>query len=70
MVISNEDFIQEIEKFLEKTGMSCSAFGKKAKGDPCFYSRVKDGMEVKESGKKKVLDFMAKYESEHKEQTL
>lgn len=65
MVISNEDFVREIEKFLEKTGMSCSAFGKKAKGDPCFYSRIKDGMEVKESGKKKVLDFMSKYEKEN-----
>ena len=58
MSISNKEFIDKIDEFLKKTGMSVSTFGKKAKGDPSFYTRIKNGMEVKESGKSRVLDFM------------
>lgn len=37
------DLIDSVESFLKKTGMSASAFGRKALGDPRFLSDVKSG---------------------------
>jgi predicted transcriptional regulator len=60
-MISNEEFKNVVSDFLEKTGMAASAFGKQAKNDPSFVSRIMSGQEVKESGKEKILDFIENY---------
>lgn len=38
-----EQFLAEIDAFLERTGMSASAFGKSALNDPNFVSDVRGG---------------------------
>ena len=63
--MTNNEFKNAVEDFVKRTGMSATSFGIKAKNDPCFYSRVMSGQEVKEEGKNRVLAFMEQY----KEQT-
>lgn len=63
-MITNEEFKKEITDFLAQTGMSPTIFGKKVKKDPSFYCRVMKGQEVKEEGKRKVLEFMKSFLSE------
>ena len=60
-MISNEELKNVVSDFLEKTGMAASSFGKQAKNDPSFVSRIMSGQEVKESGKEKILDFIENY---------
>ena len=38
-----EQFLTDIEAFLERTGMAASAFGKSAVGDPNFVGDLRDG---------------------------
>lgn len=64
MLISNKEFQDKINLFLSETGMSATAFGIKAKNDPRFVSRVLGGQEVKEDGKKRVIDFIDSYKQE------
>lgn len=61
MSISNEDFSKIIEDFLSSSGISPSTFGKLTKKDPRFVFRVRNGMEVKECGKNKILEFIKNY---------
>ena len=61
MNISNEEFKEKIKCFLTETSISPTAFGIKAKNDPLFVKRVFKGQEVKEDGKRKVIDFMENY---------
>lgn len=61
MNISNEDFSTKIEQFLCETGLSPSTFGKMTRNDPRFVFRVRNGMEVKESGKIRIFEFMENY---------
>lgn len=42
-MVTAETFIAEIDAFLEESGMSPSAFGKAAVGDPSFVGDVKGG---------------------------
>lgn len=59
--MTNNEFKNAVEDFVKRTGMSATSFGIKAKNDPCFYSRVMSGQEVKEEGKNRVLAFMEQY---------
>ncbi len=61
-MVSNEEFKNIVTAFLNRTGLSQTAFGIRAKNDPSFYSRIMSGQEVKESGKQQVLDFINNYE--------
>ena len=63
-------FSDKIEKFLKKYQISASKFGVMANKEPNFVFLVRKGRECREETQKRVLAFMAKYESEHKEQTL
>jgi len=43
MPVTADSFIAEIENFLRRSGMSATAFGKAAVGDPCFVSDLRTG---------------------------
>ena len=58
------DFIKEIEDFLERTGMSATVFGIKTVGSPAFVFDVRNGRQCLDSTKNKVLDFINNYEQE------
>ena len=38
-----ESFLAEIDDFLDRSGMSATAFGKAALGDPCFVGDMRAG---------------------------
>lgn len=42
-MITADSFIAEIDAFLAESGMSPTAFGKAAVGDPCFVPDLKAG---------------------------
>lgn len=42
-MVTAESFISEIDAFLTESGMSPTAFGKAAVGDPCFVRDLKAG---------------------------
>ena len=67
--MTNNEFKNAVEDFVKRTGMSATSFGIKAKNDPCFYSRVMSGQEVKEEGKNRVLAFMEQYKENSDEET-
>lgn len=60
------EFLQKIEDFLRKTGMSASAFGIKSKAEPNFVFTLRKGRECKEAIQEKVLKFIDKQELERK----
>lgn len=60
-MLSNEELKQEIKKFLDKTGMTPTEFGIKAKNDPSLLKRIENGQEIRESGKNKIIEFMVNY---------
>ncbi len=62
-MISNDEFRQKIFDFIKRTGISPTSFGEMAKNDPSFVRRLEKGQEVKESGKKQVLEFMENYKA-------
>lgn len=63
-MLSNEELRQEIKKFLENTGMSPTEFGMKSKNDPSLIKRLENGQDIRESGKIRILAFMAQYTGE------
>jgi hypothetical protein len=52
-------FIDEIESFLEQTGIQRNKFGKAITGNPSFVQRLKAGVEPKPSTVSKARAFMA-----------
>lgn len=42
-MVTIDSFIAEIDAFLQVSGMSPTAFGKAAVGDPCFVSDLRVG---------------------------
>lgn len=42
-MVTAESFVAEVDAFLESSGMSPTAFGKAAVGDPSFVSDLKAG---------------------------
>lgn len=54
--------LQEIEAFLNRTGMSATAFGAKALNDPPFVQQLRDGRDPKMSTVDRIRDFMARDE--------
>ena len=62
--MTKKDFLETIEKFLLKEGISPSSFGMKAVNDPSFVDRVRAGRECREETQNRVLEFMRTYEEE------
>lgn len=68
--MDKEEFLAVIENFLKKNNIAASTFGKITINDQMLVFHLRKGRECLNSTQKRVLAFMAKYESEHKEQTL
>lgn len=66
MIPTNSEILDKIYNFCQKYKMSQTMFGLKAKKDPCLVSRIKNGQDIRESGKRRILDFMYNYEAEEK----
>ncbi len=56
--------LAKIEAFLDRTGMSQTAFGTKALNDPPFVQQLRDGRDPKMSTAEKVQSFMDEYEAD------
>lgn len=54
-----DDFEYEIEAFIERAGMTATAFGVEAVNDPSFVFRVRRGRNVKADTIDRVRAFMA-----------
>ena len=61
-------FNEKIEKFLKKHNMAAATFGMLANNSPNFVKDIRSGRECREETQRRVLDFMAKYESKYKEE--
>lgn len=58
--------IRKIEKFLRKTDMSATKFGRLAAGDPRFVLDLRNGREPRVATEARIEHFMNKYaESQH-----
>lgn len=53
-----EVFRSEVERYLDKRGLSPSAFGDKAAGDPNFVFELRNGREPRRATIAKVRSFM------------
>lgn len=62
--MTKKDFLEFIEEFLQKTGMSATTLGIKAKNDPKFVFNLRDGTESREETQARVLDFINNYKPE------
>lgn len=60
-------FLQHIEAFLKRTGMSATRFSKEVTGDPTYIATLRRGRETKESKQNRVFEFIEKYEKEREE---
>ena len=56
-----DQIADEIERFLERTGMPPATFGRKAMKDPTFVYCVRDGRDLKAGTIDRVREFMAEY---------
>ena len=57
-----QNFMAEIAAFLQKTGMSVTAFGKLSVNDPAFFPRLKSGRSPTLRIIARVQEFMRRYE--------
>ena len=55
------EFLEKIEEFLNRTGMSATNLGTKAINSPAFVFDVRNGRQCLDSTKEKVLDFIENY---------
>ena len=61
------ELIDVVERFLDQAQMTPTAFGKHVMGDPCFVSRLRDGLDYRHSTEKRVLSFVANNQTEMSE---
>lgn len=58
-MLTSEQLLRRIDRFLKKTGMRATTFGREAMGDTAFVSRLRTGKrEARSSTQKKALDYM------------
>lgn len=63
--MKKSDFLNLVEEFLQRSGLSPTTFGKKAKEDPKFVFNLRGGTESREATQQKVINFMRAYAVEH-----
>lgn len=61
--MTNNEFLRDIEIFIEKTKMSATKFGDLAIDDPNFVFDVRNGRDTREKTKIKVYDFIKSHDS-------
>lgn len=54
-----DDLLSEIEPFLKRAGMTPTAFGREALGDPSFVPDLRNGRRVWPETEEKVRNFIA-----------
>jgi hypothetical protein len=59
---ARQKLIERIERYLRRTGMSRTAFGRIAAGTPNFMIRLEAG-EIKWNTMKKAIDYLDRYEA-------
>lgn len=64
MIYSNKELIEYVDNFIQKTGMSDTAFGIKALKDPSFVTRLRAGRGCGEEVQKRITDFIEGYNEE------
>lgn len=60
-MLTKDRFLSEIDIFLSRSGMSASAFGKAAVGDPNFVKDVREGRHPNLRLVGRVADFIRDY---------
>lgn len=60
----DDDLIEQVEAFLQRTGMNATVFGKRALSDPTFVFDLREGREPRSSTRKRALQFIAEYVDE------
>lgn len=63
--MTQEPLIASVRNFLKRTDMPPSTFGRRAAGDPRFYSDMKSGRVPRPQTAARIRQFMADYEQEH-----
>lgn len=58
------EFLNFVESFLERTGMSATTFGIKAVKDSRIVFMLREGRECREETQERVLDFINNYQEE------
>lgn len=53
-----DHFLNDIEAFLEETGMAASTFGREALSDPSFVARIRSGGDCLSRTKSRVRAYM------------
>ena len=52
------DLLKEIERFLERTGMSPTTFGQTVMGNPNFVFGLRNGRDYRKSTERKVMAYI------------
>lgn len=63
-MLTRDSFLAQIDAFLERSGMTATAFGKAAVGDPSFVPDLRKGRAPGLGLVEKVADYIAKQEPE------
>lgn len=64
--MNKNEFLEKVEFFLIKSGISATSFGILAAGEPNFVFGLRKGREAREKKQNRVLSFIARYELENK----
>mgnify|MGYP006934498669 CR=1 FL=1 len=65
--MTKSEFLEYVEHFLVKTGMSATTFGIKAKAEPNFVFSLRSGRECREDVQARVINFIEENENEQKQ---
>lgn len=57
--MSDQPIIAEVERFLKRTGMAESAFGRRAVNDWKFVRDLRQGRELRRSTEQRIRNFMS-----------
>jgi len=63
MIITDEELLQRIEAFLERTDMAPSRFGREAMREPSFIESLRNGRSLSLKNANRVLRFMSEFDS-------
>lgn len=64
--MSTRDLIEEVDAFLQRTGMTQTAFGLRVLNDASFVRRLRQGLDVRLSTVERLRSFMREYEREER----
>lgn len=62
-MVTAEEFLAQVDRFLERTGMTASAFGRAAVKDPNLVGDIRDGRSPSLRTLARVQNFMATHDT-------